>query len=71
MSWLSAVAVVFFVFAIGAGALLSVRIDRRRQSRAQLTQYQPNASTRGLCACVVPARRALRIEPSDALKDVG
>jgi hypothetical protein len=25
----------------------------------------------GLCACVAPARRALRIEPSDALKDVG
>lgn len=24
----------------------------------------------GLCACAVPARRALRIEPSDALKDV-
>lgn len=25
----------------------------------------------GLCACAVPARRALRIEPSDALKDLG
>ncbi len=25
----------------------------------------------GLCACAVPARRALRIQPSDALKDLG
>ena len=42
----TAVAVGLFVFAIVAGAYLSVSIDRRRQSRAQATQYQPNARTR-------------------------
>ena len=61
---------------IGLGALAGVAMVMIARPQSAREVWLPSGLAIfmlviGLCACVVPARRALRIEPSDALKDVG
>ena len=61
---------------IGAGAVVGVGLAFFQAPQTAQEIWMPIGlasflAAIGVFACLAPARRALRIQPSDALKDVG